>query len=109
MQHFLKPTTDSKLVIFVDALSVLDYAFKLVNIRVKKDLVARAELQVRSDTECMTKCREETLCSVFTFIMEASASMTNCFLYSFETVLCKTGKCLLLEHRNNFMTQFNIY
>ena len=110
IQKFLKPTTDSKLDIFLDVLIRLDYAFKLVNIRVESGLMTRAILQVQTDTECMMKCKEHgSLCSIFTYIMDATATMKNCFLYSRKTVLCESRKCFHLEYQENYVTQFNMY
>jgi len=98
-----------KLIIFFDALKLLDYSFKLGNTRVKNGVTPRKKSQKQNEIMCMKECKEDAICSVFTYKQTTSNTYVNCLLYSLGQVSCDDGNCKLLEKSVGWTTQFNVY
>jgi len=99
----------SKLIIFFDALKLLDYSFQLGNTRVKNGVTPRKKSQKQNEIMCMKECKEDAICSVFTYKQTTSNTYVNCLLYSLGQVSCDDGNCDLLEKSVGWTTQFNVY
>lgn len=54
----------AKLIIFFDALKLLDHSFKLQNVRVKDGVTRRNALKTTNETECMKEYKNDAICSL---------------------------------------------
>ena len=106
-EHARRDSNGANLIIFTNVLKLLDFAFKTKDVRVKSEVHTRGIIRTNSEDDCMEECKEDALCTVITFELDQKdINVMNCYLYSKETLLCDTGKCLMLERKVGFMTQF---
>ena len=84
------PNNNTEITVFFDELKLLDYSFKIEDVRVKEGIPKRDSFRTATESECVTKCIDDQICDIVAYkVFNKEESVNNCWLYSFEKVSCK--------------------